>query len=113
MTKQQILRAQGVYYVATGLWPLFSMRSFERVTGPKTDKWLVQMVGLLAATIGGSLLVGARGEDVDDGIVALAIAAALSFAGIDVVHAARRRISPIYLCDALVELAIVGMLLTD
>ena len=113
MTKQRILRAQGLYYLASGLWPLFSMRSFERVTGPKTDKWLVQMVGLLAATIGGSLLIGARGEEIDDGVVTLAAASALSFAGIDIVHAARRRISPIYLGDALVELAIVAMLLTD
>ncbi|HYL26710.1 MAG TPA: hypothetical protein VEW74_02685 [Candidatus Nitrosotalea sp.] len=113
MKQQQILRAQGAYYVASGLWPLFSMRSFERVTGPKADKWLVQMVGLLAATIGGSLLLGARREEIDDGIFTLAIGSALAFAGIDVLHAARRRISPIYLGDAFVELAIVAMLLTD
>ncbi len=107
MTKRDVLRAQGAYYVATGLWPLVSMRSFEAVTGPKVDKWLVQMVGLLAATIGATLLIGAREEQPDDAVVALAVGSALSFTAIDVVHAARRRISPIYLGDAVCEALIV------
>lgn len=110
MTKRQTLRAQGAYYLATGLWPLVSMRSFERVTGPKTDRWLVQMVGLLAASIGATLLVGARREDVDDAVLTLAIASALSFACIDVAHAARRRISAIYLGDAICEILIAAAL---
>lgn len=48
MTKVNILRGQGVYYIASGAFPLVSMRLFERVTGKKTDRWLVQMVGMLA-----------------------------------------------------------------
>jgi hypothetical protein len=87
------------------------MRAFERVTGPKVDKWLVQMVGLLAATIGTSLLVGAKEDDIDPAVMTLAIASALSFASIDVVHAARRRISPIYLGDAACELCIAAGLI--
>jgi len=109
---RRILRIQGAYYVGTGLWPLLSMRSFERVTGPKTDKWLVQTVGLLAACIGVTLLVGVRSDEVDEAVRTLAIASALSFAGIDVVHGARRRISPIYLADAVVEVAISLALLS-
>mgnify|MGYP003293179536 CR=1 FL=1 len=46
------LLAQGGFYVLSGVWPLVSMRTFELVTGPKTDDWLVRMVGLLAAVIG-------------------------------------------------------------
>lgn len=112
MTKQQILRIQGAYYVTTGLWPLVSMRSFEAVTGPKVDKWLVQMVGLLAAAIGLTLLVGARRRDqVGNEILTLAVTSGLSFAGIDVVHAARRRISFIYLGDAICEAALIAALL--
>ena len=81
------------------------MRSFERVTGPKVDKWLVQMVGLLAATIGVTLLVGARREQrVDDAVLTLAIGSAGCFAAIDLVHAVRGRISPVYLGDAVCEL---------
>ncbi|HEY8459163.1 MAG TPA: hypothetical protein VIM99_02215 [Blastocatellia bacterium] len=33
---------QGAFYPAIGVWQLLSMRAFERVTGPKTDKWLVK-----------------------------------------------------------------------
>lgn len=106
--RRQILRVQGAYYVTTGLWPLLSLPSFERLTGPKVDKWLVQMVGLLAASIGTTLLVGTRQREADDAIVALAVMSALSFSAIDVVHAARRRIPPIYLGDAIVEAAILA-----
>lgn len=111
VTAQQILRAQAGYYVASGLLPFVSMSAFERITGPKIDKWLVQMVGLLAACIGLSLLVGARRKKIDEAVFALSIGSALSFAAIDVIHAARRRISPIYLADAAVEAAIVASLL--
>lgn len=108
-----VLRLQGGYYIATGVWPLLSRRAFEAVTGPKTDWWLVQMVGLLAATIGTSLAVGARDEEHAGALRTLAVLSALSFAGIDVVHAARRRISPIYLGDAVVELALAAAILTS
>jgi hypothetical protein len=40
---------QGVYYLLTGVWPLPSIGSFQRVTGPKTDLWLVRTVGVLVA----------------------------------------------------------------
>jgi hypothetical protein len=88
------------------------MRSFERVTAPKTDKWLVHMVGLLAATIGAALLVAAAKEEMDEATLTLAVASACSFAGVDVIYAARRQISPIYLADGLVEMALALMLLS-
>ena len=36
---------QAAYYTLTGIWPIVHRRSFEAVTGRKTDYWLVQMVG--------------------------------------------------------------------
>ena len=111
MTKQQVLRIQGAYYIVTGLWPLVSMKSFEAVTGPKVDKWLVQMVGALAATIGTSLFAARERGEAEGALVLLATMSALSFAGIDVVHSTRRRISPIYLGDAVIELSFVILLL--
>jgi len=112
VTKQLILRAQGVYYVATGLWPLVSIRSFERVTGPKTDTWLVHTVGALAAAIGTALLVAARKEESDEATLTLAVASAFAFAGIDTIYTARLRISPIYLADGLVQTALALMLIS-
>ncbi len=57
---KRVIFTQGAYYLLTGVWPLINMDSFERVTGAKTDKWLVKTVGVLVAAIGGSLMVAAR-----------------------------------------------------
>lgn len=110
--KRQLLQVQAAYYCATGVLPLLSMRTFETITGPKYDRWLVQMVGLLATTIGGSLWASSRSEDEPAApAMVLAIGSALCFAGIDIVHVARRRISPVYLADAAVELTLAALLL--
>jgi hypothetical protein len=109
--RRAVLQAQAVYYIATGAWPLVSRRAFEAVTGPKADWWLVQMVGLLAATAGITLAVGAKDERPAPAVRTLAVLSAFSFAGIDVVHAMRGRISKIYLGDAAVELLFAAALL--
>ena len=54
--RRGVATAQGLYCLGTGTWPLLSIGSFERATGPKTDRWLVRMVGILAAVIGAALL---------------------------------------------------------
>ena len=48
---------QGVYWAPFGLWPLVDMRSFEAVTGRKRDRWLVNTVGLLLASLSQLLLL--------------------------------------------------------
>ncbi|HEY0970336.1 MAG TPA: hypothetical protein VGE02_05100 [Gemmatimonadales bacterium] len=101
------LRIQAAYYAATGIWPLVSMRTFELVSGPKVDDWLVRMVGLLAASIGLALWVGARERRPPVAVITLAIASAASFAVIDVVYALADRISPVYLLDAAAEIGIL------
>ena len=103
-----LFRLWGAYYVATGLWPLIHLASFESVTGPKTDDWLVHMVGLLAAVIGGTLLRGSARATSD--MAFLAVASALAFTAIDVWYAATGVISSIYIADAVVELLLVGAL---
>ncbi len=57
---KRVIFTQGAYYLLTGVWPLINMDSFERITGVKTDKWLVKTVGVLVAAIDGSLMVAAR-----------------------------------------------------
>ena len=106
------LLVQGTFYVLTGAWPLLAMWSFELVTGPKTDDWLVRMVGLLAASIGVTLLAAAWRRRVTSEVRLLAVVSALSFAAIDLVYALTGRISAVYLLDAGVELtfaAAVGL----
>lgn len=96
------------YYIATGLWPLLHRRSFEAVTGRKTDFWLVQMVGLLAASNGTAIAIALRKRKIRESTMALAMLSAASFTAIDVVHVLRRRISPIYLGDAIVEVVLMA-----
>lgn len=108
-----VIALQGVYYLITGVWPLVSLSTFEAVTGPKTDDWLVHTVGVLAAAIGLALLVGARRRLPSGETLTLACGAAVAFAGIDTVYALRGTISQIYLADAAVQVVIVVVLLVS
>jgi hypothetical protein len=78
--------------------------SFQMVTGPKTDLWLVRTVGILVSVIGAVLLVAARRHRLGDEIVLLAAGSALGLAAIDLVYSLSRRISAVYLADAAVEI---------
>jgi hypothetical protein len=98
-----MLKVQGAYYLVTGLWPWFSLATFERVTGPKTDDWLVQTVGALAAAIGAALLVAARREALTQDAKVLAVLSAAAFAFVDVLFVALGTISRIYLADAAIQ----------
>ena len=106
-TKVRIAFLQGSYFLATGVWPLVSRRSFERVTGPKVDFWLARTVGVLVGSIGAVLLVGARRRRVDVELELLGATSAAGLAGIDAIFSARGTISKIYLLDAAIEGALV------
>jgi energy-converting hydrogenase Eha subunit E len=97
---------QGGWFVITGMWPIVSLRSFERVTGPKTDAWLVRTVGVLVIAIGVSLIAGASSGALSMAPV-LGVASAAGLGVIDVWYASRRVIAPVYLADALVEATFV------
>ena len=100
MTEAFTLRAQGAYYVLSGLWAVADRRGFETVTGRKTDYWLVRTVGLLAATIGVTLLAGTRRDPPSSETTMLGLTAGASFVAVDLVYVAQGRISRIYLGDA-------------
>ena len=102
--RRPLATLHGGYYLVTGLWPLVSMRSFEWVTGRKTDRWLVRMVGLLAAVMGLAILRD-RTRPVDR---VLPVGAALAFAAVDAVYTVKGTIRPIYLGDAAVEAAFIA-----
>jgi hypothetical protein len=103
----QVASVQGSYFLLTGVWPIVHLPSFAAVTGPKPEGWLVKMVGLLSAAIGGCLLLAAR-RRVPPEVRWLGMASAAAFATIDVWYAARRRISPVYLVDAVAEVALLA-----
>ncbi|MGE5597234.1 MAG: hypothetical protein ACM3S1_14515 [Hyphomicrobiales bacterium] len=100
-----VLFGQGIYYLVTGAWALLGIRSFQAVTGPKTDLWLVKTVGALVTAIGAVLTLSALRRRPPAEMRLLATGSAVGLAAIDTVYVRRGRISPIYLLDALAELA--------
>jgi hypothetical protein len=108
--RRHALHVMSAYYLITGLWPIVHLRSFEAVTGPKTDRWLVKTVGALAIANGAVLAIGARRDRVATETIALAVCSALAFSAIDVVYVMRGRIAPVYLGDAAAELALAAVI---
>jgi hypothetical protein len=99
---------QAIYFALTGVWAIFHIRSFEAITGPKVDRWLVKTVGALVAVVGGVIgMAGAR-RTVAPETVVLATGCAAALGAIDVVYVAKRRISPVYLLDALGEAVLIA-----
>ncbi|MDN3512638.1 MAG: hypothetical protein QY310_15620 [Candidatus Jettenia sp. CY-1] len=99
---------QGVYYLITGVWPLISMRTFQMVTGPKTDHWLVNTVGVLILVIGIVLIFARVRQNITYEILMLALGSAVGLTAIDSIYVMKKRIAPIYLLDALVQIPIIG-----
>ena|SRR5215208_2521140 len=99
---------QGIYFFITGIWPILSMGTFLKVTGPKTDLWLVKTVGVILAVIGAVLIVAQVNAEINTSIILLAIGSALGLAIVEFIYVAKRVISPIYLADAVAELILIG-----
>ena len=102
-----VLALQAAYYCATGLWPWISMGTFEAVTGPKTDDWLVQTVGALVVAIGLALGVAAWKRARSAAVLTLAAATAVAFSLVDVTFVLSGTILPISLGDPVAEAVIL------
>src|SRR5436190_3160854 len=90
-----LLALQGLYFAATGIWRLVHLASFEAVTGPKTDDWLVQTVGALITVIGAVLLLAAGRRRLSAEVALLAVGSAAALAAVDVIFVTRGVIAPI------------------
>ena len=98
----------GVFYVLTGVWPLVSIGSFLRVTGPKTDIWLVRTLGVLITIVGAAILTAAYRDVLSPELLVVAIGATLALATVDVIYVTARVIPFVYLLDAVVELILAA-----
>ena len=81
------------------------MPSFERVFGPKTDRWLVRTVAGLLVTNGIAQLRAQRSAEGLAQARRLGLGTATTLAAVDLVYGATGRISRVYLLDAALELA--------
>jgi hypothetical protein len=109
---------QGLYFLSTGAWPLVSVDSFQRVTGPKsdhliadppteTDHWMLYTISALIIAVSLVILTAAVRRKITFDICLLAILSAAALTTIDIVYVARGTISPIYLGDAAVEVVLI------
>jgi hypothetical protein len=99
----------GVYYIITGFWPLLSIRTFQIVSGPKRDLWLVKTAGTLIGVIGATLALGGRRRRVTPELSVLGIGSAVGIACIDVVYVRRGVIWPVYLAEAFLEIGLTAL----
>ena len=98
-----LARAHGAANLLSGLWPLVHLRSFEKVFGPKVDRWLVKTVsGLLVINGLTQLATRPSAENVRQARQ-LGLGTAAVLATVDLVYVQQRRISPMYLLDAAME----------
>jgi hypothetical protein len=87
---------------------LADSKSFQAVTGPKVDVWLVKTVAVLVTAIGTTLRCAGLNRRVTPEIRQLAVGSAVGLAGIDVYYVAKGRIARVYLIDAAVELGLAA-----
>lgn len=104
-----VLLGQAALYLGTGIWPLLSRRTFEQVTGPKTDWWLVKTVGVIITVIGGVLGMSALRGQTPPEVPVLAVGSAAGLTAIDMGYVAKDRISPVYLLDAAAEMGLIAL----
>lgn len=99
-----LLWVQGSYTLITALWAIIDIGSFMRVTGPKTDIWLVKTVSVVLAAIGITLIVAAlekKGFNLP--VAILGMTTALGLAIIDFYYSGNDVISMVYAIDGAVE----------
>ena len=101
----RVATIHGWFNVAGGVWPLVHLRSFEAVLGPKVDRWLVYTVAGLMVSIGSAQLCTTADAASIKQARRAGVGCALTLGAVDLVYAPRRRISRMYLVDAVVEAA--------
>lgn len=108
-TANRLATAHAGFFLIAGLWPLLHIGSFQWVTGPKTDTWLVKTVGTLIAVAGAVSLNAARSpRPLSAETVALLNGISASLGYISFHYARQGRISRIYYLDALAEAALLA-----
>jgi hypothetical protein len=94
---------QGVYYLASGLWPLVSIFTFQLITGPKDDIWLVRTVGALVIVCSAVLLLAASRRRIAPEAALLGFGYALALMAVEIFYVLAGTISPVYLLDTVIE----------
>ena len=104
---RSVLLVQTIYYLITAVWALVHIESFMKVTGPKTDIWLVKTVAVLLLAVSLSFIASLMYRSYHISIVTLGTSCCLFLIFIDCFYVWKGTISKIYLLDALAELCLL------
>jgi hypothetical protein len=100
--------AHALYFVIGGIWAVMGKRSFETVTGPKVDYWLVRTVGGLLTIAGGVIASASLRNRITPEIRWLAYGTSGVLACISLLYSAKGRIRSIYLLDAVANAVLIA-----
>src|SRR3712207_2277335 len=103
MRAQDVSKAQGLFNIVGGVWPLVSLRSFEFVYGKKRDIYLQKTVGGLLLSIGAIQFTSAENEEDLRVVRKLGVATAATLLLIDLIYIPRGEMRKTYIQDALCE----------
>lgn len=110
-SERRVLMAQSAYLAITGAWPLIHYRSFEAITGPKRDDWLVKTLSWVILPLAFAVASAARLGRVTPEVRMVAVGTSLGLGGSSLWYGRSGRISRIYLVDAAIEgMLVVGLL---
>lgn len=98
--------SHALYLLFGGGWPLLHLKSFEAVTGPKHDEFLVRTVALLLILVG-SILLGQRKAVVESSAVQLAMGTSFILGTVAIVSAAGGWVWKVYFIDGTIHLLFV------
>lgn len=103
MDAQALARAHGLFNVVGGAWPLLHRRSFERIFGPKTDRWLQYTVAGLLVANGFAQIRASRTREGARHAALTGVGTATTLLAVDLAYVPQGRIPATYLLDALME----------
>ncbi len=98
-----VLYAHALYLLIGGAWPLLSLPTFEEVTGPKSDHFLVRTVALILVLVA-SILFAQRKSPVERSAVFMAMGVSFILGSVAWISAAGGWVWKIYFIDGGIHL---------
>ena len=107
-TTQILAFAHALYFLLGGVWAVTGKRTFEAVTGPKVDYWLVRTVGGLLTVTGAVIVSASARRRLTSEIRWLACGMSGVLATVSLVYTIKGRIRSIYLLDTVANLILIA-----
>jgi hypothetical protein len=101
---RHLLWIQGIYILLTAVWPLIDMESFLKISGPKTDIWLVKTVAVLLIPIAILFISTIFFSSHPLPVLLVGIATSAGLASIELYYTANHTIKWVYAVDGILQI---------